>query len=71
MVTGNVTVTLGGTALPAANILYVGLTPNDPGLYQLNILIPPGTPNGDLPLVITIGDTSSPPGAFLTVQSGN
>jgi uncharacterized protein (TIGR03437 family) len=70
-VTGDVAVTLGGTPLPAANILYVGLTPSDPGLYQLNILIPPGTPSGDLPLVITIGGTPSSPGAFLTVQSGN
>lgn len=71
MVTGSVTVTLGANALPAANVLYVGVTPNDPGLYQLNILIPANAPNGDLPLVITIGGTSSPPGAFLTVQNGN
>lgn len=70
-VTGTVTVTLGGNPLPAANILYVGLTPNDPGLYQLNILIPAGVPNGDLPLVIAIGNASSSPGAYLTVQAQN
>jgi uncharacterized protein (TIGR03437 family) len=70
-VTANIMVTLGGTPLPAASILYVGVTPNDPGLYQLNILIPPDAPNGDLQLVITIGGTSSPPGAYLTVQASN
>jgi uncharacterized protein (TIGR03437 family) len=71
MVPGNVTVMLGGFALPPSNILYVGVTPNDPGLYQLNILIPPGIPNGDLALVVTIAGTSSPAGAYLTVQQSN
>jgi uncharacterized protein (TIGR03437 family) len=68
-VTANVTVALGGNPLPAANVLYVGVTPGDPGLYQLNIQIPPDAPDGDLSLVITVGGVSSPPGAFLTVQS--
>lgn len=66
--TGAVTVTLGGTALPAANILYAGVTPNSPGLYQLNLLIPAGTPSGNLPLIIQIGSQQSPAGAYLTVQ---
>ena len=65
---GRATVTLNGNQLPAANVSYAGLTPNSPGLYQLNILLPSGTPNGDLSLVITIGGVSSPPGGFLTVQ---
>jgi len=67
--TGTVTVTLGGVALPAANVLYAGVTPEDPGLYQLNLLIPPNTPNGNLPLTIQIGGQQSPSGAYLTVQS--
>ncbi len=67
-VTGSVSVTLGGTPLPAANILYTGVTPNSPGLYQLNIQIPADAPSGDLPLVITIGGIASPAGAYLTVQ---
>jgi uncharacterized protein (TIGR03437 family) len=66
--TGSVTVLLGGVALPAANVLYVGVTPGGPGLYQLNLLIPAGTPNGDLPLIIQIGSQQSPAGAYLTVQ---
>ena len=63
-----VTVLLGGVALPAANVLYVGVTPGSPGLYQLNLQIPASTPNGDLPLIIQIGSQRSPAGAYLTVQ---
>jgi uncharacterized protein (TIGR03437 family) len=69
--TSNFAVMLGGQPLPAANTLYAGVTPNSPGLYQLNILIPTDAPDGDLPLVITIGNASSPPGAYLTVLHTN
>jgi uncharacterized protein (TIGR03437 family) len=37
--TGTVTVLLGGVAIPSANVLYAGVTPGSPGLYQLNLLI--------------------------------
>jgi uncharacterized protein (TIGR03437 family) len=67
--TGSVTVTLGGVTLPAVNVLYAGVTPGSPGLYQLNILIPANTPNGNLPLVIQVGGQQSPSGAYLTVQA--
>jgi len=66
--TGTVTVTLGGVAIPAANVLYAGVTPESPGLYQVNLLIPATTPNGNLPLTIQIGSQQSPAGAYLTVQ---
>jgi uncharacterized protein (TIGR03437 family) len=66
--TAPVTVLLGGVAIPATNVLYVGVTPGSPGLYQLNLLIPASTPNGDLPLIIRIGGQQSPAGAYLTVQ---
>jgi uncharacterized protein (TIGR03437 family) len=61
-------VLLNGQELPAANVLYTGITPSSPGLYQLNIKLPDATPDGDLPLVIEIGGVQSPAGAFLTVQ---
>ncbi|HTB10689.1 MAG TPA: Ig-like domain-containing protein [Bryobacteraceae bacterium] len=64
---GVVTVTLGGVAIPAANVLYAGVTPGSPGLYQVNLLIPAGTPNGNLPLVIQVGGQQSPAGAYLAV----
>jgi len=41
---------------PTANlgsVLYAGITPGFPGLYQMNILISPSTPSGANPLTIT------------------
>ncbi len=65
---GPVTVTLGGVAIPASNVLYAGVTPSSPGLYQLNLLLPANTPSGNLPIMIQIGSQQSPAGAYLTVQ---
>jgi uncharacterized protein (TIGR03437 family) len=45
--------TLNGSPVPAANILFVGLTPTVVGLYQVDFQVPANTPNGDLPLVLT------------------
>ena len=67
-VTSDVRVQLNGHELPAANVLYAGVTPFSPGLYQLNVLLPDDTPDGDLALVIQIGGLQSPAGAFLTVR---
>ena len=39
-----------------------------PGLTQLNITIPPGTPSGDNPIMCAAGDIPFPPGALITVQ---
>jgi uncharacterized protein (TIGR03437 family) len=66
-VTGAVSVLLGGRELPAANVLYAGVTPNGPGLYQLNLLLPDDTPDGDLSLTIVIGGIQSPSGPYMTV----
>jgi uncharacterized protein (TIGR03437 family) len=67
-VSATVTVLLGGVVMPAENVLYAGVTPGSPGLYQLNLLIPANTPNGDLPLIVQIGSQQSPASAYLTVQ---
>jgi len=69
-VTASVRVLLGGRELPAANVIYAGVTPFSPGLYQLNLLLPDDTPDGDLSLVIEIGGVQSPAGPYLTVRSG-
>jgi uncharacterized protein (TIGR03437 family) len=65
----DVKVTLNGRDLPAADVLYAGVTPGNPGLYQLNLIVPDDAPDGDLPLVLTIGNTGSPAAAYLTVRS--
>jgi uncharacterized protein (TIGR03437 family) len=45
--------TLNGVPIPAANILFAGLTPTLVGLYQIDFQVPANAPNGDLPLVLT------------------
>jgi uncharacterized protein (TIGR03437 family) len=40
------------------------------GLYQVNIQVPSGVPDGNQPLVITVGGVASPGDAFITVQNG-
>jgi uncharacterized protein (TIGR03437 family) len=62
-----VSVTLNGAPLAASDILYAGAAPGFAGLYQINIRIPPGTPNGNLPVSMTIGGVSTSAGAFITV----
>jgi uncharacterized protein (TIGR03437 family) len=67
-VAGDSHVFLNGRELPAANILYCGFTPQSPGLYQLNLLLPDDTPDGNLSLTIRIAGVASPAGAFLAVH---
>jgi uncharacterized protein (TIGR03437 family) len=50
------TVTIGGIA---AKVLFSGLAPGFPGLYQVDVQVPNGVTNGDdIPVVITIGTAS-------------
>lgn len=53
-VTGAVQVSLGASALPSTGILYTGVTPNNAGLYQLNIRVPDTTADGDQPVSISM-----------------
>ncbi len=69
-VTGTVKVYLNGEELPADNILYVGITPNSPGLYQVNLTLPANLASGNLTIVIEINGIQSSPGAYLAVDSG-
>ena len=59
-------VTIGGVNAPVqdVNLTYAGL-------YQINILVPPGIPAGDQPVVLTIGDRSTLGGNFLTFAVDN
>jgi uncharacterized protein (TIGR03437 family) len=67
-ITSSIQVTVGGILLPAAAVQYAGVTPGDAGLYQVNIQLPASTPNGNLPVVMTVNGTSSPSGAYIAVQ---
>jgi endoglucanase len=57
-----VTLSVGGVV---SNYIFEGLV--GPGLYQFNVTIPPGTPNGDATLIATIQGQSAPP-VKITVQ---
>jgi uncharacterized protein (TIGR03437 family) len=62
-----VSVSLGGVAIPAANIAFDGLVFS--GEMQINLLIPADAPTGSaLPLVITIGAASSRSDATIAIR---
>lgn len=65
-----VTITVGGTTLAAADVLYAGLAPgNISGLQQFNIRIPQSAAVGNVPITITVGGlTTATAGATIPVQ---
>ena len=54
------TVRIGSSTLAKADILYAGLAPDAPGFYQFNLRVPASAPDGDLPVIASIGGTDSP-----------
>jgi uncharacterized protein (TIGR03437 family) len=60
-----VTVTVGGTG---ATVFGAALSPGFAGLYQIAIQIPANAPDGDLPLVASVGGVQSPTGVTIAVQ---
>ena len=57
------TVTVGGTS---ATVAFGGLV--GAGLYQFNVTVPAGTPDGDTAVVALVGTATSQSGAVITVQ---
>jgi uncharacterized protein (TIGR03437 family) len=64
--TSPVTMTLGTTNVP---VIYAILSPGFAGLYQIAITVPSPLPDGDYPLVATIGGVASPSGVILSVKN--
>lgn len=56
-------VTIGGAY---ASVGFAGLV--SPGLYQINVTLPAGTPSGDNPVVVSYGGASTPVGKVISVQ---
>ncbi len=51
-----------------ADIQYVGGAPGEiAGVLQINVLIPAGVGSGPQPVVIRIGQATSPPGVFVMI----
>jgi uncharacterized protein (TIGR03437 family) len=55
-------VTIGGQT---ATVTFAGLV--GPGLFQLDIQIPPGIPAGDQPLILTVNGIAAQPNLSLTL----
>jgi uncharacterized protein (TIGR03437 family) len=61
------TVTVGNVA---AQVFFSGISPQFVGVYQINIVIAPGTPTGDkIPLQISMGGVSSPSNITIAVSN--
>jgi uncharacterized protein (TIGR03118 family) len=58
-----VTVTIGGTSAQVVSAMLVM-----PGLYQLNVVVPTAAPNGDVPVIATVGSATTQTGALISVQ---
>jgi len=64
-----VTVNIGAVTLAPSDVLYAGLTPGSiSGLYQFNVRIPQSTPNGNIPVTISIGGFQTQTPATILVQ---
>ena len=66
-VTSPVTVRLGDLTLSPSDVLYAGAAPSQV-IYQINIRVPAAASAGNLPVVVSIGSATTPPGAFLAVR---
>jgi uncharacterized protein (TIGR03437 family) len=65
--TSPATVMIGGTAIPAGNVQFAGLTPFYPGVYQLNFQMPAGVPaSNTTTLQVEIGGVTSNSVTFAT-----
>jgi uncharacterized protein (TIGR03437 family) len=60
-----VTATIGGASAP---VQFAGLAPGFPGVYQLNVQIPPGAPSGTQELIVFSNGSSSQRAATVEVQ---
>jgi uncharacterized protein (TIGR03437 family) len=68
-ITGQPTITIGGTTVTPADILYIGLSPGSiSGLYQINLRIPATVPDGNAAVVVRMNSISSQDGATLAIK---
>lgn len=63
-------VTIGGTQLADADVLYSGLAPgNVSGLNQINVRVPSSASNGDILIQISVGGDTSVAGTTIPVRA--
>jgi uncharacterized protein (TIGR03437 family) len=62
------TIKMGSTTLTSNDILYAGAAPQAiSGLYQFNIRLPANTPNGNLPVSISIGGQTTQDAVYIPI----
>ena len=68
-ITAPLSITIGGIFIPLADILYVGLSPQSIcGLHQVNVRLPASLPDGEAPVVFTVGGVPSPTGTSISIK---
>jgi uncharacterized protein (TIGR03437 family) len=65
-IAGNVTVSLNGAPV---TVYASAMSPGNAGLVQVAIQVPASTPNGDWPIIASVGGVSSPTGIVLSVHN--
>ena len=65
LVNGSVSVSIGN--IPAS-ISYAGISPGSSGLYQINLVVPPGLGSGKQAVSLTVNGTAAPAGGYLAIQ---
>jgi uncharacterized protein (TIGR03437 family) len=63
-----VTLRIGTVDVASESLLYAGLAPEYPGLYQLNVRLPASLPSGSLPVRFCVADVCSPQALTLSVR---
>jgi uncharacterized protein (TIGR03437 family) len=64
--TNTVSVTIGGVAVPQANVTFSGLV--GAGLYQVNILMPSNLGSGDKPILASVGGAQTQSSILVALQ---
>ena len=61
--------TIGGIPVPAADVLYAGVSPGSiSGLYQMNVRLPSGLPDGRATVALQVSGTPTPGGLSIPIQ---
>ena len=68
-IAGTAVLTVGGIAIPASDTLYAGLSPSSiSGLYQINVKLPAGLPNGKAAVTLEVNGAKAQSGLTIAIQ---
>ena len=68
-VAGVVALSVGGVTIPAADVLYAGLSPTSiSGLYQINVKLPAGLPDGKAAVTLEVNGIKAQSGLTIPIK---